>query len=135
MQCKRGSGVFQWNKKGWFGGQIGSTCWLLFSVFRLDSWLASIILITCFLASNLVGTVLWMNRDRLDPYKAIQVLLAETFLFAAIAMISMDCIGVLKDLDPRINNPSSVYLLLLIFPALAVLLHLRSKTKQPETNS
>ena len=135
MQCKRGLGIFQWNKGGWFGGQIGSTCWLFFGAFRLDSWLASIVLTTCFLTSNLVGTVLWMNRDKLDPYKAIQILLADIFLFTAIAMISMDCFGVLKDLDPRINNSGSVYLLLLLFPALAVLLHFRNKSRQSEINS
>ena len=31
MQCKRGTGRFQWNTGGWFGAQVGSTCWLFFA--------------------------------------------------------------------------------------------------------
>lgn len=129
MQPKRGTGAFQWYRKNWFGGQIGSTCWLLFVAFRLESKLASIVLIACFTLSNLCGTLLWMNRDKIEPYKAIQILLATIFLFTAIAMISMDCIGILKELDPRIMNPRSVYLLLLVFPAFAIVFHFREKTR------
>lgn len=135
MQPKFGTGIFQWYNEGWFGGQIGSTCWLLFIAFRLENKLASIILIACFTLSNLIGTFLWKNRDKIDPYKAMQILLANIFLFTAIAMISMDCIGILKDLDQRVNNPRSLYLLLLMFPALAVLFHFRNKRRQSEINS
>ena len=139
MQCKRGTGRMQWSTGGWFGSQVGSTCWLFGSAIlflrqfpSLAAWLLG-----CFVLANLVGTIIWMNRSKVDPYRAIQVLVLVIFASTTMAMVSADCLGLLGELDLRVKNPRLLYLMLLMFPALMTLFHFRNRVKlrETETNS
>ena len=48
-QAKRGTGTFQWNAGGWFGGQIGGTAWMLVA------GVLGLAILVCFLIPNVVG--------------------------------------------------------------------------------
>ena len=139
MQSKRGTGRFQWNTGGWFGAQVGSTCWLFIGaiVFLSQTPPLAALLLGCFVLANLVGTIIWLNRGTVDPYRAIQVLALVIFAFTAIAMASADWLGFLGELDQRVKNPRRLYLVLLMFPAMMTMFHLqnRVRSKETETNS
>ena len=139
MQCKRGIGVFQWNTGGWFGTQVGSTCWLFFGAISFLSQTPRLaaLLLGCFASANLVGTIIWRNRGKVDPYRAIQDLLLVIFAFTTIAMVSADWFGFLGEFNLRIQNPRLLYLVLLMFPALMTMFHFqnRVKSREAETNS
>ena len=100
-----------------------------------DSLLFASLLLGCFALANLVGTVMWAKRNRLDPYHAFQILLVVILVFTTMALESADYIGVLRKFDPRFENPKLLYFLLLAFPGLRILFHLQNKSKSPETGS
>ena len=139
MQCKRGTGGFQWSTGGWFGAQVGSTCWFFVAAisFLSQTPVLAALLLGCFVLANLVGTIIWMNRAKVDPYRAIQVLLLVIFAFTTIAMVSADWLGFLGDFHQRVKNPRLLYLVLLMFPALMTMFHFqnRVKSRETETNS
>jgi hypothetical protein len=137
MQCRRGTGRFQWNTGGWFGAQVGSTCWLFFAAisFLSQSPALAALFLSCFVVANLVGAIIWINRARVDPYRAMQLLVLVIFAFTTIAMVSADCLGLLRELDQRVRNPRLLYLVLLIFPALMMMFHFRNKVKSNETET
>lgn len=136
---RRGTGRFQWNAGGWFGSQVGSTCWLFFvGILHLGkSYLFAGLLLACFVLANAIGTIIWMNRDRVDPYRAIQILLLDVLAFTTLAMVGSDCLGFLGELDPRVANPRRLYLVLLLFPTLMVYFHFMNgpESRNAETDS
>jgi hypothetical protein len=91
MSLKRptpGPGRFQWNAGGWFGSQLGGTAWMLVGTAilvpqapGLAAWWAA-----CFAAANAVGAGLWLRRDRVRPYPALQSLLAACGLAGLFAV-------------------------------------------------
>lgn len=125
MDPKIGSGRFQWNAGGWFGSQIGSTLWLLLLgiLSAPKSFLLSIIIICCFLAPNIIGSVLWTRRDRIAPYPAIQCLIAIIGICSLIAFVSCDLMGHLGSGGENVSDSDNIYWILLIFPAVMVMLH------------
>lgn len=131
MQCKRGAGRFQWNGGGWFGGQVGSTCWLLLAgvAFFGQAPALAALLFGCFALANLVGTIIWRNRDKIDPYRGIQALIGVLFVFAAIALVCMDYYGLLAGLDDRFENARVWYLVLLMYPGLMTMFHFQNRAK------
>ncbi len=137
MQRTRGTGGFQWNTGGWFGAQVGSTCWLFGTAicFLGQAPLLATLWFGCFASANLVGTAIWMNRGKVDPYRAIQVLLLVIFAFTTIAMVSADWFGLLGELEQRFKNPKLLYLLLLMFPALMTMFHFQNRVKSKETEA
>lgn len=99
-QPVQGPGQIQWNKWGWFGCQFGCTAWLLptgliflfkepsLGIFRLGMiWLA------IFAVLNAFGAWLWIRRDRLRPYRAIQWFLAACGVGGLLAIGSVDMLG------------------------------------------
>jgi hypothetical protein len=90
-----GPGQFQWNTGGWFGGQVGSTSWLLVgaAVMAPDApWIAAWWAI-CFLGANTVGFETWRRRDRIRPYPAIQALLAVCGVAGLLAVVALHAFG------------------------------------------
>ena len=136
-QCKRGTGRFQWSTGGWFGAQVGSTCWLFVAAISFLSQTPRLaaLLLGCFASANLVGTIMWMNRGKVDPYRASQALLLVIFAFTTIAMVSADWLGFLGALDQRVEIPRLLYLVLLIFPALMTMFHFQNRMKSRETET
>ncbi len=82
----------EWNFGGWFGGQFGGTLWILvaavLSAVR-DLETGALVLVT-FLIPNIIGTILWRQRDRLSCYAAIQMLLPLVGIFSLLAVYILD---------------------------------------------
>lgn len=86
-----GLGSFQWNTGGWFGGQIGSTAWLVPGAVMLAPRAPGVagVWLACCLAVNALGVALWRRRDRLRPFPAIQGLLMASGLAMLVAFGSL----------------------------------------------
>ena len=77
IKAKEGPGHFQWNKGGWFGGQIGCTAWLLPTglILLVQRPFIGILWVAVFVAINGFGFWLWKHRDRFSIFLALQMLL------------------------------------------------------------
>lgn len=129
-KAREGSGHFHWNAGGWYGGQIGSSCWILLAGLLLlfKELVLGLILIVCFSLINLFGTMLWTRRDRIAPYPAVQCLILLNGVFAFFTIILVDHLERVSDLDPRyVNMPGWVYAMLLMFPGMMLMFHLMEK--------
>ena len=104
-----------WQAGGWFGSQLGGTAWLFVAalVIASQSLTSAAVLLGCGVAVNLVGCLLWVQRARLDPYRALQVLVAATVLAGAAATRWLELRGEFALLDPRVS-PRTMYLLLAV---------------------
>lgn len=90
-----GPGQFQWNMGGWFGSQLGGTAWLLVGatvILPQAPWVA-VWWACCFALANAVGAGLWMRRDRIPPYPAIQALLATLAVAGLLAIVVLHLFG------------------------------------------
>jgi hypothetical protein len=90
-----GPGQFQWNAGGWFGSQLGGTAWMLVGAAVLvpqAPWVAAWWAGCCALA-NAVGAWLWLRRDRVRPYPAIQALLATCGAAGLLAVAALHAFG------------------------------------------
>jgi hypothetical protein len=119
MKPREGTGRFQWNAGGWFGSQVGSTLWLFILAYLMapTSTTAAAWLAGCAVAPNLLGGILWMKRDRLAPYLAIQCLVAAVGVVTLLAFLVADHLRVLPILDSRfMNSPQQAYWVLCLFP-------------------
>jgi hypothetical protein len=131
---RKGTGRFQWNTGGWFGSQIGATAYLglLGGVLAFQAPRAGLLLLFCGLLPNLLGTLLWLRRDRLAPYPALQGLLAIVLVCTAIALGGLVWGGPVLGLDPRFSAEiRQASWILLLFPGLMVLFHLQEKSPPP----
>jgi len=117
----KGSGLFQWNAGGWFGGQLGATLWLILlgAFYARVSLGAGCFVVACGLVANGIGGWLWWRRDRVAPYAAIQILCATAGLAAAAGLMAVDLFGDVAALDSRYERlPLWIYILLLMYPAI-----------------
>jgi hypothetical protein len=114
--ARTGPGRFQWNAGGWFGGQVGSTIWMIIAgvVLLARGVVPGIWLLVCFAATNVIGFVIWSRRDRIAPHPAIQCLLAVMAVATAIGLILLDIHGGAAGMP----MPSWYYGVLLLFPAM-----------------
>lgn len=102
---------FQWSGGAWFGGQIGATVWLLLlglMVVTRDP-MAGGVAIGCATLANLIGVILWLNRERISAYTGIQAMMGITSVLALIAVIVCNM---------RVSSPRVPPWVLLIYPGL-----------------
>ena len=83
----------------------------------------------CGLVPNLLGAWLWMQRSKLNPYPALQILLAVVGGFALIAFLLLDYAGLMEQAwNGAQQRPGNLgYFTLLIFPGLMLMFHLRER--------
>jgi len=83
-----GKQQLQWNSGGWFGGQLGSTAWLLVAAVlaSIQNLKTGLILALLFLLPNMVGLLLWYQRDNMSCYAAMQLLLVVIGIFSLAAV-------------------------------------------------
>ena len=87
--------ALSWNAGGWFGAQIGSTCWIAISAAILvthDLMVAGVVF-ALFLAANFIGLLLWRLRDHVSAYVGIQALLIMIGIVSLIAVFVIDHSG------------------------------------------
>ncbi len=133
MKPKQGTGRFQWNAGAWFGSQVGSTLWLFAASCQTfqKSVAAATWLIFCAAAPNIVGSILWMKRDRLAPYPAIQFLIATVGVFTLLALLEADRFRVLPIIDTHwTTTPRQAYRLMCLFPILMAFFAFQNKTRR-----
>lgn len=118
MTERPATGPFVWNRWGWFGAQLGSTCWLVWAspyAAMRGEWLLSAILLGSLTLLNVVGTLLWKHRDRYSPYPAIQVF---TTVYCLIVLLIVFTIGEPMPGKFLIETKGMQSLVLLICPLL-----------------
>ncbi len=121
----QGTGAMQWNAGGWFGGQIGGSCWLLVAAVLyavMGLYTVALAVGGCFLAANIVGTMLWRRRFRMAPYPAMQLLVLVLFLAALGAMSTIAATGTAGRID-GMDTMGNLFAPLLVFPGIALLFH------------
>jgi len=127
---RRGPGAFQWNAGGWFGSQLGSTCWLLLtgSLLVPERPQVGLAVLACGLLPNLIGLRLWQLRRRIEPYPALQSLLLILWGFTVLAVLVLDVSGArLPALGAPPQDPTTLYWVLLLFPVLMGMFHLKER--------
>lgn len=84
-----------WNAGGWFGAQIGGTCWIAISAGLLSMYnlTIAIAVFALFLAANVIGIVVWRSRDGISLYSGINVLLIVTGAVSLAAVFVVDRSG------------------------------------------
>jgi hypothetical protein len=122
--------AFQWNAGAWFGAQLGSTLWLLLLgvLFLWSGRLSGAWALLAFVFSNGSALLLWLRRDRIGAYPALQLLLAVLGLCNLAAFAGIDLAGDLVAVDPHFaDHPRWLYWGLLLYPALALSFYLRER--------
>ena len=66
-----------WNAGGWFGAQLGGSCWIAICAGLLGGRDAAVAMavLAIFGIANGGGTALWLARRRLSAYRAMQALM------------------------------------------------------------
>lgn len=125
--------VFHWNGGGWFGAQLGATCWMLISAALLlphSTAIAAAVLVV-FLIANVVGAGLWTARTKIAAYPAIQILMAVCWASSVAAIFVIEAAGLwpaLQGVDVGggtcIVSAAAMHCVLwLMFPAIMVWFH------------
>lgn len=86
---ERPGSAFGWNAGGWFGAQVGASCWILLAAgmaWPVDAGTAAA-LGAVFLGANLAGLGLWGARRRLAAYPAMQALIAVLWAASVVAVL------------------------------------------------
>ena len=128
VQPKLRAGQFQWNAGGWFGAQLGSTCWLLLlSLLLIPKSLPLAAAILAYgLVPNIVGTLIWRRRASLAPYPAIQCLIGLIGVCTLAAFVTLDLAGQLGELQQHGSSAPQgrgIYWLMLMFPGMMMAFH------------
>jgi hypothetical protein len=125
-QSRQGPGRFQWNAGGWFGAQVGSTIWLLGAALTVlpTHVAAAVVAFLCFLLPNIIGLLLYLRRNRIAPYPALQGLILLVGIVSIILVLYLNHIGLVDQIDPRLGHGQwGFYLLPVLFGGLMVLFH------------
>jgi hypothetical protein len=103
-----GPGHVRWDKGGWFGSQAGGTAWMLVGAVVLLPHAPEVagIWMVCFAIANGIGSWMWLRRERIRPYPALQTLLL------ACGVSGLTALAALHVLRPglRITRPVGIYL-------------------------
>ena len=118
---------FQWNAGGWFGSQVGGTMWIFISaviVMPRDTTVG-LTTLALFVVVNAIATGMWMQRERLDPYRAIQVLIILAGIYSFAATWVLDRAGQFESLGVggQVSAASMYLILALMIPAMLLLFH------------
>ena len=127
----QGNGRFQWSTGGWFGAQIGATAYLVLLgiLLTFQAPPAGILLLVCGLLPNIIGTLLWMRRDRLAPYPALQLLVATVFVFTALALGGLILCGRPLGVLPQYSAEArQTVWFILIYPGMLLMFHLQERS-------
>ena len=81
----------EWNVGGWFGGQLGGTCWILVAAVlsAIRDLSLGLVLLGVFAVPNIVGYVFWRQK-RLSCYAATQWLIGIMGVSGLSAIYALD---------------------------------------------
>lgn len=100
-----GPGRFQWNAGAWFGAGIGASMWLAgaAAVLMRENVTASVVAMACFLVPNVAGIALFLRRDRVAPYPALQLLVLLIGLASMAFIVYLNRVGLAAAVDRRLG--------------------------------
>jgi len=112
---------FRWNAGGWFGGQIGSTVWLLILGVLLmwQDVVSGLAAIGAFVVPNIVGTMMWRRRHEMPVYPTIQ------WLFAVMGLCTLTVLMTVKARAVEIPGYTVdlPWWIMFIYPAIILQMH------------
>lgn len=114
--------AFRWNAGGWFGSSAGSTAWMLpmsAIAFWYESYSLAVITSLTFFITVFLALLAWQCRERLDAYKAIQILVGLIFVMTIIVFAGIQFLGNIETQKAAKWTPWGWYVLL-IFPAVSL---------------
>lgn len=81
----------EWNAGGWFGSQIGGTCWILVAAIlaAVRDVSMGLILLGIFAVPNIIGYAFW-HQKKLSCYAATQWLIAMMGVSGVLAIYVLD---------------------------------------------
>jgi len=129
-----------WNAGGWFGAQIGGTCWIVICAALLiahDLGLAKI-LFAMFMVTNLVGWSMWFFRSRITAYRAMQILLIITGVVGLAATFAIDRSGlwhVVQGFGGTVSVSQMYLLIPVMIAALLALFWSRNRSRPSKGHS
>ena len=129
-----------WNAGGWFGAQIGGTCWIVICAALLiahDLGLAKI-LFAMFMVTNLVGSSMWFFRNRITAYRAMQILLTITGVVGLAATFTIDRSGlwhVVQGFGGTVSVSQMYLLIPVMIAALLALFWSRNRSRPSKGHS
>ena len=110
-----------WNAGGWFGAQIGSTCWIVICaalLVRHDVTIATTVF-ALFLTANVLGTLIWRARDRISSYSGINALLIMIGAVSLAAVFVVDRSGLWHVVE-GVGGTVSAWQMYLMIPIMIV---------------
>ena len=125
QQVTNQKGAFMWSAGGWFGSQVGGTLWMLLVGIGLgfQDIRPAAALIAAFILCNVIGTWLWLKRDVIAAYPAIQILLGAIGICALASILTVDALGYIPP-GARFHS----YWWLIFVPVLMLMFHFREKS-------
>lgn len=119
----------EWNLGGWLGSQLGGTLWILIAAVlsAIRDLETGALVLVMFLIPNTIGTILWLRRDRLSCYVAIQMLLALVGVFSLLAVYILDSSNQWLAIQSggSVSAMSTYGLIILLFPLIFLLFYFR----------
>ncbi|MHC5542335.1 hypothetical protein ACYOEI_29275 [Singulisphaera rosea] len=90
-----GPGMYQWNKGGWIGAQVGCTAWMLVGAVLASFQSARVALVwfACFVLANAASIWLWTRRDRLRAVRGVQLQILVCGVCGLLALVAFDVFG------------------------------------------
>ena len=90
-----------WNLGGWLGCQLGGSCWILVAgLLAIPANLTvALIVIGLFVLGNVIGFLIWHQRDSLSPNKGVQILLPLLGIIGVTAVFVLDRAGIYESIQ------------------------------------
>ena len=115
----------RWNPGGWFGSQLGGSCWMLVAgLLAIPADLtAAIVVLGLFAAANLAGLMIWRRRDSLSPYKGLQLLVPLLGGAGIAAVYVLDRAGIFEAIQvgASVTAVETYAILIIVVAALMIL--------------
>jgi hypothetical protein len=136
-QARVGTGQFQWNIGAWVGSVLGGTLWMFgigVSAFYFGHAIVSATILCCATMAVVACVLLWINRHRINPHPALQIMIGILACCTLIIFLLLDLADI--PFAYRFGEQQSAeagfsyYWCLLMFPALLFLFHMKERGGQ-----
>ena len=105
-----------WNAGGWFGAQLGGSCWIAICAGLLGGHDAAVAMavLAVFATANVGGAAMWLARQRLPAYRAMQALMVLLGAAGVLAVLVIERSGLWFVVQGRGGTVSAGQMYLLI---------------------
>ena len=121
----------QWHGSAWFGSLFGSTLWMGIAagtaLLENELLAGGVALGACAIA-NTVGIALWWKRAESNAYRSLQTLIWVLAIVTIVTIVTFDRTDAYLGLSGLASTTRfQMYAVLLVFPALSVMFHVRHR--------